>query len=356
MARPRFFIVASCTLGLAIGANAVIFAVADALWLRPPAVPHPDNVVMITRPLDPTRSGQGEGYWVAKGGLAAYGRLPCFTGVAGQVATSGINAEYLVQLHIAQVGRPLEIAAVTSNYFPVLGITLRGRDFVPSDDEPGAMPVAIISDRLWRNSFGARTGVIGAQVDAAPLPIRIIGVAPQGFDGVRRGEQIDLWVSRQLVPALARSRLSAAAAQRIPMLAFARLAPGWSLPAATQEVTASRGAIQLIPVRHLYGFGGTSTTVVGYDSTFSAAFLAGGLILAVGGVTLFALVATFYASRSPELMMRLALGCTPGRLGGRLCFELFGVFTVGAGIALGLTLGALKILQSEERRVGKECR
>ena len=46
---PGFAVTAVLTLALAIGANAIVFSVLNALVLRPLNVPHPDNLFMVER-------------------------------------------------------------------------------------------------------------------------------------------------------------------------------------------------------------------------------------------------------------------------------------------------------------------
>ena len=46
---PGFALTAVLTLALAIGANAIVFSVLNALVLRPLNVPHPDNLFMVER-------------------------------------------------------------------------------------------------------------------------------------------------------------------------------------------------------------------------------------------------------------------------------------------------------------------
>jgi hypothetical protein len=67
--RPVFASLAVATLALAIGANLVVFTVVNALWLRPPAVPEPDRVAMVTAMHD--FSGTNEGYHFGAAGRRA---------------------------------------------------------------------------------------------------------------------------------------------------------------------------------------------------------------------------------------------------------------------------------------------
>src|ERR1051325_10261919 len=51
--KPGFTFVVVLSLALGIGANAAIFSVVDAILLRPLAIPHPDNFIMIDVPASP---------------------------------------------------------------------------------------------------------------------------------------------------------------------------------------------------------------------------------------------------------------------------------------------------------------
>jgi hypothetical protein len=158
-----------------------------------------------------------------------------FEAVAGQVLTSGNREGQAAHLLLHAPGGDVETLGVTPTYFHVLGQSILGRDFRRDDNQPGAEAVVIISDRLWSRAFGRRTDVIGTLAPAAPFPVRIIGVAPPGFEGVRRGERTDVWI-----PAALAARLSPAAATTNPegglTLLIGRLRPGQTPEAARQQL------------------------------------------------------------------------------------------------------------------------
>src|SRR5256886_16468244 len=79
---------------------------------------------------------------------------------------------------------------VTANYLSILQIPpLIGRDFVASDDVPGAAKVALISERVWRKQFGALPIAIGQRLNVDGVPREIVGVVservrfPRNCDG-----------------------------------------------------------------------------------------------------------------------------------------------------------------------------
>jgi predicted permease len=75
----------------------------------------------------------------------------------------------------------------SGNYFQVLGVSARlGRTFAPSDDQPSAAPVAVISSKYWHTRFGTDPNVIGRTVKANNVIVTIVGVLPPEFTGVQQ--------------------------------------------------------------------------------------------------------------------------------------------------------------------------
>ena len=71
---------------------------------------------------------------------------------------------------------------VTANAFALLGVKpILGRDFLLSDQQPGAAPVVILRNDLWRSRFGRSPSVIGATVRLNGVPTVVIGVMPADF-------------------------------------------------------------------------------------------------------------------------------------------------------------------------------
>ena len=62
---------------------------------------------------------------------------------------------------------------------------------MPSDDEANAAKIVLISDRVWRRTFGADPNILGREVNLDGTPRTIIGVMPKGF---RFPTQTDLWI------------------------------------------------------------------------------------------------------------------------------------------------------------------
>src|SRR5262249_29996875 len=76
----------------------------------------------------------------------------------------------------------LDGARVSAGFFKVLGVTPQlGRTFDEDADEPGHAPEVILSDRLWRNRFGADPSLIGRTINLDSTLHRVVGVMPAAF-------------------------------------------------------------------------------------------------------------------------------------------------------------------------------
>ena len=346
-------------LSLAVGANLVVFTVVNALCLRPPPIVDPDRVVLVIGSL--AKSGADEGFYFAEGGLRLVRSHSVFEVVAGQVASSGQNALWRPAITLGGIVGEVSAIGVTPEYFTVMGLgkALKGRDFTREDDSPGAPVVAIVSDRLWRKAFAGSPDVIGAEVPASPVPIRIIGVAPPGFSGARLGENIDLWLPRFVAPQVARlgqREFARAGAQRSepPLLALARLRPGVSISEVDRAIliadtpTAGRSpqSYQVTPVGKIYGTPSARTTVVERTTMLWIAAAASAIVLIAGCATLMAVVFLHYERRRSEFAIRTALGCSAGRLARSLAAELAAVGLAGVAGAWTVAALAFRVLPS----------
>ena len=75
------------------------------------------------------------------------------------------------------VAELLPAMRVSANYFSMLGVRpALGQDFRPEDDRPDSWRVVILSDGLWRQSFGADPSVVGRVVRMDGNNYRVIGV------------------------------------------------------------------------------------------------------------------------------------------------------------------------------------
>ena len=153
---PGFTAVVIATLALGIGANTAIFSIVDAVLLRPLPFPNPDRLVRLVDNL-PGASLHDIGMSVPE-----LWDLQERSGVFDEV-----SAVWPIDANVTGTGHPerIELLAVSPNYFSLLGVHAQlGRVFGPEDKAQGFAETAILSDGLWRRSFGGDPHVLGLRV------------------------------------------------------------------------------------------------------------------------------------------------------------------------------------------------
>ena len=176
---PAFAAVAILTLALGIGANVAIFSMVDWLLLRPLPVKDPGQITVL-------RLQQNLDILLATLSIPDYRDIrgqttAVFDGLAGYemsldgLSVDGGNAARVVTNY------------VTGNFFSVLGIQpALGRLILPAEgNAPGADPVIVLSYSYWKQHLGGDPDIIGKKVSFDGHPVTVIGVAPQGFQGVQ---------------------------------------------------------------------------------------------------------------------------------------------------------------------------
>lgn len=186
---PGFTLVSLATLAIGIGANVAIFTVVNAVLLRPLPMPDSERLVLLQH---------------AAPGLTQLDELPLSDALYFFYATEsrtleGVAAFQPLQASFTGADNPqrVQAAAVTASFFEVMRTPPQlGRTFMPDDDRPGAAPVIVLSDGLWRARFGSDPGVIGRMADIDGARVEVVGVMPPGFSFTQ--PEAELWRPLQL--------------------------------------------------------------------------------------------------------------------------------------------------------------
>src|SRR5215472_5734120 len=168
---PGFTVAAVITLALAIGANALVFGVMDALILRPLNVPQAES-------LWGTQYGVDTGFQSYPNYVDLRDRNHSFEDLAA------FNFAF-VGLDTGKEAFRANGFAVTGNYFDVLRIRPHlGRFFHASDEHgPNSASYLVLSYPYWHSHFQNDRTVIGRTVQLNKHPFTIIGVTPPAFGG-----------------------------------------------------------------------------------------------------------------------------------------------------------------------------
>ncbi len=189
--KPMFTALAGLTLALGIGANTAIFSVVDGVLLDPLPFPDAGEIVSVNH------TAPGMGLDLVPHSEDTY--------LHYQERVRSLDAFAVYQRGEATLlldTEPLRVAAarVTADFFEVTAVQpVLGRTFTAGEDRTGAEPVVVLSDALWRQSFGADGSVVGDVVRIGGVGRRVVGVMPPGFDFPREGTQV--WLPQSIDPA-----------------------------------------------------------------------------------------------------------------------------------------------------------
>jgi predicted permease len=169
---PGFTAVAVVTLAMAIGANAVVFGVLNALILHPLHVPQADSLYGIQHGNDASSYQSYPDY------LDLRDRNRSFDDIAAYDAAQ-------VGLDAGEDPSRVWIILASGNYFDVLRLQPYLGRFFHASDEHGAnsAPYIVLSYSYWHTRFQDDRGVVGRVVQVNKHPFTILGVAPPGFNG-----------------------------------------------------------------------------------------------------------------------------------------------------------------------------
>ncbi len=172
---PGFAAGAILPLALAIGCIASVLTLADAVLFRPTGVKDPSRIAAIY-----TFSRSSNRYL-----SDSYPDFRDITALTGLIDSTGAYLRTSLGVRIAAGTERMNTELVTGDYFRAAGVTpVLGRALTPEDDRPGAPPVALVSYSLWETRYARSPSVLGSAIWLNRLPFTIVGVMPQGYQGM----------------------------------------------------------------------------------------------------------------------------------------------------------------------------
>jgi predicted permease len=335
---PGFTAVAVLTLAMAIGANAVVFSLLNALILHPLNLPEPQSLYGIERASD-------------KSGTLSY---PDYLDLRDRNRSFDALAAFNVDEAALDTGKNTLrgwIYLVTGNYFGAMGIRpYIGRFIQPSDEQgPNSAPYIVLSYACWHSHFQHDRGVLGRLVQLNKHPFTIIGVAPPDFHGSLLAFSPEFFVPLVNQEQVEGDNLLDARGYRWLFEAVGRLKAGITPAQANADLNSIGSYLEktypkddsqmsfVLARPGLYG---------DYGGRLLRAFLAGlmllaGLILLAACANLGSLFAARAADRSREVALRLALGASRLRVLRQLFTEALLISLTGGAVGL---LGSVWLL------------
>jgi putative ABC transport system permease protein len=339
---PAFTAVVVITLALGIGANTAIFSVVHGVLLKP--LPHRDGDRLIyLRQSTDGLGGENITFSVPEVRDLRTG-VPSLSGIAEYSRSSGI-------LRGDDGALRIRTGLITGNYFEIMGLaTVVGRVTRPSDDGPGAAPVAVLTHDYWISHFGGDSGIVNQQIILDGRSVTVIGVLepapffPDRIDMLLNMVNSDHHLSAQMVEGRSHRMTHV----------VARLTPEATVAQVKAEVDVAYGRMQTqfkeaydpaaryrIGVISLHEVLGERARLTLWLLMGAAAFV---LIISAANVANLTLMRG--VPREHELAVRAALGAGVGRLRRLLLVENLVLAIAGAVLGVFIAVGGLGLLTS----------
>ena len=333
LAKARgFAAVAVLTLAVGLGSSTAMFSALRALVVQPFAYPDAHELAQVW---------SGDGWPLSSADFLDLHEQSTSFEHFGVYAPGTVN----VGLDNAQA---LPGVRATAGVLPAFGVApFRGRLLTKDDCQEGAPPVAVISHRLWQQTFGGDEGLVGRTVRLDGSDATVVGIMPASFEFAApwmRTEDCQVWQPY---------RFTAQDRQRRDshwLCGIGRLRDGVTVAAADAEIKALGKKLSA-----LYPDSNTRKEFLvrslRYEMTKDVGsriwllFGAVGLVLLVACANVASMLLARSAQRQGEFGVRVALGATRGRLVRLALAESLVLALCGSAAGLFLAWGGVKALQ-----------
>ena len=329
---PAFAAVTILSLMLGISATVAIYAVLDAVVLRPLPVKQPDRLALV-------QLGKAQG-------VSTSFSYPLFQRIrAGRnVFEDILGAAEFEACSLNAGNRPIDKPAcrlVTRNYFQVLGVKpARGRFF----EDGESAPVVAISDNLWNRLFGRSPDAIGSTLRVNGLPVTVGAVAPTTFFGESAGVAPDVFVPVDLLPQAVPGISWLRSERSYWLWAIGRLKPGVSPKAADAALAGFNPANMRI--RTEPGAQGLDHLRRQYGAHLKLLAAAACLLLLVACANVANLLLARGVGRKKEFALRSAIGAGTWRIARQLLTESLLLALIAGGLGILLAMAGSRFLAS----------
>jgi len=336
-----FTATAVLTLALCLGANLTIFAVIDAILMRPLPFPSAGRLVTMYNTY-PKAGVERDGssltnYYERRGRITAFSSLSIYRYGTSILGEPGSTERKPVML-------------VSPDFFTTLGAgPAFGSIFIDAKTTYQADDVAIVSDAYWREHFSADPHVIGRKIPADGHLRTVIGVLPPGFRFLSSKAQLYFPLASRAEDRLPAARHSGG--NVIQMIA--RLKPEATLAQAQSQIDAQNAALERDdPQAKMMAGAGFRTLVVPLHADQVATIrptlllLQAGVLalLAIGAVNLVNLLLIRTSGRSKELAVRQALGASRRHVVTEAVVETTLLTLTGGLLALAVGAGGIRLV------------
>lgn len=329
--QPGYAGAAVVTLALAIGANTLIFSIANVLVLKPLPFERPESL----------------GWLLTVGPDATDGRgrmsLPDYAVYRDEVTQLTRLAAYRrtpVTMRVGDEAERVLAQEVVGDLQGLWGLRMAlGRPLGITDEGPSAGRVATLSHHFWMTRFGGATEVVGRQMLLDGVPHDIVGVVGREIE-VGGFAEVDLWLPLAGPPE-AGSRADRA------WRPVGRLAAGATLSKASAQVmtVADRLAREQPDTNRDWSarVGTDRDALTGSGDRVIVALLVTvvGLLLVLACANIMNLLVARLIARRQELAVRTALGASRHRLVRQIVTESLLIGLAGGVVGLAIAAAGL---------------
>jgi predicted permease len=319
------------TLALGIGLNTMVFTIINAALFKP--VPVPGGARLVSVATHMPEGNDGRDTRMSYPDVLDYrAQAHSFEALEGGANQEGVLGEPGIP------PQAYHLARATPGIFSMLHMhPVIGRDFSPSDAQPGAAAVLMIGYSVWQERYAGSLSVIGRPVRINEKPATIIGVMPKDFGFPTT---IDLWMPLAPTPNdLKRNNRQ--------MEVFGILRPGVKIQAAQTEIT---GISNRLAAQYSDTDKNTTANVMTFHERYNGGNIKMVFILMLASVAFVLLIACANVAnmmlsraigRQREMSIRAALGASRWRVVRQLLIESVLLSLLGG--ALGFVLGILGV-------------
>ena len=366
---PAFTLVATLTLALAIGANAAIFSLVDAVLIKALPVPEPQQLRQLSwvAARNETSLWNGISY---NGGAKLRGPSQIAATSFSYVTCGAIQRHTKTFSDVLCLGdiRRVNVGVggravlgrgqlVPGNFFNGLRLGMHiGRAIAPEDDRAGQAPVGVVGYGFWERALGADPGVLGRTLTVNGVTVTIVGVAARGFAGLQPGELTDVFLPLVPLQRLFYSEPDMLSSPRYwNWLVIGRLKPGVDPEHARQECEqllreelmaqpASGSRLDMPRLEFTEFDHGFDRLRESFGKPLRVLGLIVGAVLLIACANIAGLLLTRASARQREFATRLSLGAGRGRLVRQVLTESALLVGMGGAVGISLALALRRVL------------
>jgi macrolide transport system ATP-binding/permease protein len=370
-----FTALAVLSLALGIGANTAIYSFMESILMRSLPVPEPESLVVMKWHAQKytsaastamsfstagTHTDPGEG---TIGTQFPYPALAVFQRNTDVLSSAfAYFAASRLNLTINDATEPGRGQYVSGDYFSGMRLSpAEGRLLLPSDDEPGAAPVAILSHQYGQIRFGEVRHAVGQTIRINDRPFSVVGVVPPGFFGAEPGSVPDVYIPLHTQTLIERFSVVGVQQQYSDphyywIEIMARLRPGVSLAQAQavlapqfkrfvdDSATTERQRADLPELRVSSGGAGLDSLRRRYAKPVYVLLVMVSLILLIACANVANLLLARAAARRREIAVRLGIGASRMRVIRQLLTESVVLSSMGGVLGLAFAVWGIRVL------------